>query len=504
LDQTLLLTGEEDPIFFAEYFLGIRLNPFQKRALLSLCKRKPKFLERFIKQILWVTANQVGKTVTLAISHIWFNFYKRGFSGDPDLIELARYETLNISPVSRQATEAFRYVEEILHSQFSWEYQGKREINQCKIGWFWQGKNENLGRIDFANNSSFYCLSTSADKGSGLAGKQFGYISYDECVQSHHLEDELGARIFSRTAKYSGWIVLVSTPDELGKSQQYWYHLYTTAKKEQKQGIIGEYLLIEGLYDENIFIPEEKRVEYKERLKKNFPKKFLQVVKGMFLDSVDRMFSLKVVEGLWNGKQAPTEAVMEREYVVIIDWGVADSGDETVIGVGDITDAENVEVVHAWSKQGGDPVELMAMASYLVMTFNDAPLVMDATEMGGTIFKKMMRQFKPIAFGQGNKPDALVFLQIMLRNNIRSAKKLEDKVVDADTGLTSITKSITNKLKSYYLPKLERQLSSYKLDDRKIKQDWVMMLAMLAWYVAKYRKANQTKTFNLNKFYNRQ
>ena len=492
LDQTLLLTGEEDPIFFAEYFLGVHLNPFQKRGLLSLCKRKPDFLDRFIKQILWVTANQAGKTVALAISHIWFNFYKKGISGDADLIEQARYETLNISPISRQATEAFRYVEEILHSQFSWELDGGREINQCKIGWFWAGKNENLGIIDFANNSSFWCLSTGADQASGLAGKQFGYISYDECVQSHHLEDELGARIFSRTAKYSGWIVLVATPDELGKSQQYWYHLYTTAKKEQKEEIFGEWFLIEGLYDENIFIPEEKRVEYKERLKKSFPQKFLQVIKGMFLDSADRMFSLRVVEGLWNGKQAPGDAVIGREYAVIVDWGVADSGDETVIGVGDITDAENVEVVHAWAKQGGDPVELMAMASYLVMTFNDAPLVMDATEMGGTIFKKMMRQFKPISFGQGNKPDALVFLQMMLRNNLRGKNDL-----------TSSDKSAIGGIKSYYLPKLERQLSSYKLDDRKIKQDWVMMLAMFAWYVAKYRKANKTKIFNLNKFYNR-
>ena len=213
---------------------------------------------------------------------------------------------------------------------------------------------------------------------------------------------------------------------------------------------------------------------------------------GMFLDSADRMFSLKVVEGLWNGKQAPTECLLNHSYVVIVDWGVADSGDETVVGVGDDTDLENIELVHAWSKQGGDPVELMAMVSYLIMTFNDAPLVMDAAEMGGVIFKKMMRQFKPIAFGQGNKADALFFLQLKLRSNIRIKRDL-----------TSTGKSATGRLKSYYLPKLEKQLSSYKLDDKKIKQDWVMMFAMLAWYVEKYKKASQIKTFNLNKFYGR-
>jgi len=439
---------------------------------------------------MWVTANQVGKTVALAVSHIWFNFYKKGFSGDPALIERARYETLNISPVSRQATEAFRYVEEILHSRFSWEEAGKRYVNKCRLEWFWAGKNSTIGRIDFANNASFWCLSTGADQGSGLAGKQFAYISYDECVQSGHLEDELGARIFSRTAKYSGWIVLVSTPDEMGKSQQYWYHLYTAAKKEKDKKIFGDWYLMEGLYDENIFIPEAVREEFKARLKKNFPAKYLQVVEGSFLESADRMFPLAAVQGLWNGKESTTDVVLGQEYVVIVDWGVADSGDETVVAVADVTEAENVEVVYAWAKQGGDPVELMAMVSYLILTYNEAALVMDAAEMGGVIFKKMMRQFKPISFGQGNKVDALFFLQLALRNNIRS-----------EENLTSTEKSAIGKLHSYYLSKLERQLSSYKLDDKKIKQDWVMVSAMLAWYVARHRMSSKVKVFSLNKFY---
>jgi len=442
--------GEEDPIFFAEYFLGLQLNPFQKRALLSLCKKVEVdgSLEA-LKQLLWVTANQVGKTVSIAIVHIWFNFYKKGLLGDPDLINRARYETLNISPISRQATEAFRYVEEMLKSQFSWEVDGKRYVNKCRIEWFFEGKNENTGKIDFANNSSFYCLSTAADQGSGLAGKQFALISYDECVQSHHLEEELGARIFSRTAKYSGWVILISTPDELGRSQQYWYHLYTESKRALKEGKNGLWYLIEGLYHENIFIPEKKRKEFVARLKKVSPMKYLQVVEGKFLAAVDRMFTPDMVEGLWNDKKAPTESIIDHEYVVIVDWGVADSGDETVVGVADITDLDNVEIVHTWAKQGGDPVELMAMVSYLILEFNDAPLVMDAAEMGGVIFKKMMRKFKPISFGQGNKPDALFYLQLKLRNNIRKKD------------LTNPSNSAISKLKSYYLPKLERQLASY-------------------------------------------
>ena len=490
LDRILLVIGEEDPCFFSEYFLGIHLNPFNQRALLSFLQPK--------KEILWVTSNQVGKTVTLAVAHLWFNFFKKGFSGSPELIERARYETLNISPVSRQSAEAFRYVEEILHSNFGWEEGGKRYVNKCRIEWFWESKNENLGRVDFSNSSSLWCLSTSSDQASGLAGKQFGFISYDECVQSHHLEDELGARIYSRTAKYSGWVVLVSTPDDLAKSQQYWYHLYTDAIRARDGEGESHWFLVTGVYDENIFFSKEIKEEFKKRLKKVSPARYNQVIKGHFLDAANRMFPLKVIEGMWTEETVPSSpremimvggTSMPAEYVEIIDWGVADAGDETVIGIADLTDFNNVKLVHAWSKQGGDPIELMAMAGYLNMQFNDCPLVMDVSEMGGVIFKKMMKQFKPITFGQGNKADALFYLQLRLRNNIRPQK------------LTSDKKSAIGKLKSYYLPKLERQLSTYKLDDKKLKQDWVMMLAMLAWYLEKYKQGRKAKVFSLTNFY---
>lgn len=491
LDRILLAVGEEDPCFFVEYFLGLHLNPFNRRALLSFLKSK---------EILWVTSNQVGKTVTLAAAHIWFNFYKIGFAGDPELIERARYETLNISPVSRQSAEAFRYVEEILHSNFSWEEAGERYVNKCRIDWFWEDKNEHLGRIDFANNSSLWCLSTGSDQAAGLAGKQFGFISYDECVQSHHLEDELGARIYSRVAKYSGWVVLVATPDDLAKSQQFWYHLYNEAYRARSGEGESVWFLVTGVYDENIFIAKEKREEFKSRLKRTSPARYNQVIKGAFLDAADRMFPLKVIEAMWNEKEGPTPykgiTIVNginkvSEYVQIIDWGVADAGDETVIGIGNITDLENPELVHAWSKQGGDPIELMAMAGHLNLEFNNCSLVMDVSEMGGVIFKKMMKRFKPISFGQGNKVDALFFLQLLLRANIRKRSLTKDK------------ESAMGGLKSYHIPKMERQLSTYKLDDKKLKQDWVMMLAMLAWYVEKIKKRSKSKSYSLTNFFKR-
>ncbi len=480
MDKTALAVGRYDPIFFAEFFLGISLNTFQKRALLAF---QEGVLTGKFKEFLFVTANQTGKTFILAVCHLWMNFYKIGLGGSPEFIEKCRYETLNISPVQRQSREGMRYAEEILGSNWSWEENGIRKINNCRIGWFFEGKNENVGRIDFSNNSSLYCLSTSEDQGAGLAGKQFAFISYDECVQSLHLEEELPARIFSRTAKYSGPVALTSTPDDLAKSQQFWYHLYTETKKGK-----GNWKLVEGIYDDNIFIPEKIREEYKKRLFSMSPEKYKQVILGQFIASADRMFLPEVVEGLWDGKKEKTEPLPDHHYVEVVDWGVADSGDETVINICDDTVPEKAEIVFAWSKGGGDPTELMAMVGYLKMEYNDADLVMDAYSMGGAIFKKMLSRLNPIPFPGDGKADALMALQILLRNNLKKGLTKGDAMKD-------------NTLKSYYLPKLQEQLSTYKIEDKKIKQDWVMVLAMLAWYLDKYRKANRLQTFEIKSFY---
>ena len=484
--------GRENPCFFAEYLLGLHLNPFQERALLGIINNK---------QWMWVTSNQIGKTVSLAIAHIYFNFYKIGITGGPVAVERTRYQTLNLSPISRQAQECARYVKEILSSSFTWEEEQiggktKRFVNKCKIEWFFVGEDGQQGRYDFDNNSSMFCLSTASDSGSGIQGMQFAFITYDECNQSMHLEEELPARIFSRTAKYAGPVGLVATPDEMGKSQQYWYHLYTKAENDLKRGVKPEWYLIKGVYDENIFITKDKREEFKARLKKLSPHKYQQVVLGKFLSSADRMFTPDMIEGLWNGRQESKPfpvfdaASKPKEYLICCDWGVADQGDETVIFVVDISDPDNVEIINHYAKQGGDPTELIAMANYLWMQYTESGKVfmtLDTADMGGVMFKKMLSGRKPISYGKENKPDALVAMQMRLRNNIRK-------------DLTNDQKYAMGKIKCYYIPKLEAQLSNYKLDDQKIKQDWVMAFSQICWFLNKYRSSQHNTYIKLSNY----
>ena len=484
--------AEADPIYFAQDVLGLTLNPFQKRALISAVS---------YKQFMWVTSNQIGKTVALSILHIYWNYFKIGISGSAKILDKAQYQTLNISPISRQSQLAAKYVEDILNSQFTWEIEQEdgsvdRFVNKCKIGWFFKGKDIQQGRFDFDNNSCLYCLSTASDQGSGLQGTQFAKITYDECAQSLHLEEELPARIVSRTAKYAGSIGLVATPDDLAKSQQYWYGLYTQAEREMALGEKPEWFLVKGVYDENIFITEEKREEFKKRLLRMSPERYKQVVLGQFLASSNRMFPPEVIEGMWDRMMQKKPVKENHKYVICVDWGVADAGDETVMLVADVTDLDNPEIVNHFVKQGGDPVELMSTVSMFWLEYNYADVTMDTAEMGGVIFKKMLSHVKPISYGKENKTDALLFLQIRLRNNLKPNYTDEQKKLLTNERINSI-----GKLKGYYIAKLEAQLSNYKLDDQKIKQDWVMALSQLAWYCSKYKASRKIEVFSLKNFY---
>ena len=473
LSGLLLNEGRKNIIFFAQYFLGVELNPFQKRFLI-------KTTESESKQNLVVTSNQIGKTFALAVLHIWYNFYKIGFEGEPSGIEQAYFATLNISPISRQSRECSRYINEILTSSFSWEKDKVRQVNDCKIRYFLKARNENLGRIEFSNNSVQFSLSTGEDKGAGLQGAQFAYISYDECVQGLHLQEELPARIFSRTAKYNGRIDLIATPDEQAQSQQYWFHLYS----ETERGI-GQWKLFTGVYDENIFISEKNREEFKKRLKIMSPEKYEQVVLGKFIVSEVNMFSPEMVEGLWIYKTQPPTLQEGKQYALAADWGIAEQGDETVMLIGDITDLDNIEIVYGYSKRGGDPVELMAMASFLKQEWNDADFISDIGGMGGILIKKMLAKLKPISFGKEYKSDALFYLQVRLRNNLRK---------DLTKGGTIDENS---RVKSLYLSKLENQLSAYKISDEKLDTDWVMALAMLVWFCDKRKRGSKMRSFPL-------
>ncbi len=454
---------------------------------------KGDYAEEDLIEMLLHAGNRSGKTVLLAILHIKFVFYKIGIMHG-DGYDDFRYRTFDISPISRQAKECLRYIEDILKSQFTWQERGKRFSNAktLKLRNFFAGKNEALGEVRYTNNALTYAFSTSEDMGSSFQGLPAGFVSYDECVRSHHLEEELDGNVYSRLGDYGKLIMLVATPGVEAKSQQHYYHLVAEAKEG-----INNFLTLAGSYLENIFIPEKKRESHARDTKKRNPVMARQVLYGDFVTAGNVMFETQVIEQIWfkdRKKYIPPD--VEKEYMISVDWGIADKGDETVMLVWDLSKVPYT-IVRSYSKKGGDPYDLIAILRNMRADYNGAKVIMDTSAMGGQMFKKMLKGIKPIGFdaaGTGkDKEDALVFAQILLTKG-RRAELVNDEVVERNEDYGWI--------RSVYLPKLANQLATYQKEDRKLKQDWVMSFVMGCWLIWKrYGDQNaRKKSYNLSRF----
>jgi len=196
--------GREDICVFSEEMLGVPLNNFQRKFLQRSTTPRSLWMEKFGIEIediggylfgrnIACPSNQVGKTVMIAIKHLWFNYYKIGLDLEDNLIDKAHYQTLNISPHSRQVKQCYNYVKEILEERFIIDEEGKKRINKLHalMKDFLSGENSTLGELRFRNKSVFYTVPTGQDQAASLAGAQFGYISYDECAQCYSEDTEV-------------------------------------------------------------------------------------------------------------------------------------------------------------------------------------------------------------------------------------------------------------------------------------------------------------------------
>ena len=271
---------------------------------------------------------------------------------------------------------------------------------------FLVGDNVNLGELRFANKSVMYSVPTGQDQASSLAGAQFGYISYDECSQSLHLKSELGAKILSRLIKYGVCLDLIATPEVDSNSHQYYLHIVRLGLR----GAQGWWSLTGMGMDDNRFISKAQRERAKASLLATDKKRYRQVVKGEFITSGKRFFDSSEIENLWKlgGKK---NVVNGGKYILIADWGMADTGDKSVFIVFDYTNFHingKIRLVNHEEIQGGSPQMQFSLLRtlYEQYTWYDEDgttahfpiFVMDAEALGGVVIKKLLVKLKPRRF----------------------------------------------------------------------------------------------------------
>lgn len=513
------MRGREDAIYFSEEMLGVPLNAYQRKWLSRTTTPRSQWLEKFGETVediggflfgsnISAIGNQSGKTVCIAIKHIYFNKYKKGMELDEKLINTASYATLNISPHSRQTKACYQHVEDILNGNFIIDEEGKKRLNVLSplMKDFLVGSNGNLGEHRFANKSVMYSVPTGADQGSSLAGAQFGYISYDECSQSLHLKEELGAKIMSRLIKYGCCLDLIATPEVDSQSHQFYLHMVRMGMK----GLKGWWALTGMGMDDNKFIPKEQRERAKASLLATDKKKYRQVVKGEFVTSGRRFFDGSEIENLWKmtGKK---NCVDGHKYLLVADWGMSDTGDKSVFYVLDYTNyfmGGKIHLVNHEEALGGSPQMQFALLRTLYDQYTWAEedgvmehpptFVMDAEALGGVVIKKLLTLLKPKGFDIDKDIALFELKRAMSMGRDYYESKVDGAIIEnnPDFGI----------IESYYIEELNEQLGMYHIEDKKLTTDYVMSLMMGVSYIIKKfaRVSGKPAQINLLGSYNAQ
>lgn len=458
--------GEKDPVFFAEEILKMRLHDGQKAWL-----RETMDPER--KKNILVPSNQFGKTTVTAVKHIWLAYYKRGL---PEKVRnKARYETLALSPKLRQSRALYGYIIQILTGNLWWETaEGEVETNEeCLIKDFlvkpMQLPSTNQlshTPIQYRNGAMTHVASTGSDMGAGLAGGQFTYISYDECPLSINLKEELPGRIQSRLIRYGGDLDLIGTPDIDSDSFLFYQKLVEQAIRKED----GWWVMF-GKLDDNTFIPEKNREAIKKAIKSTDPDKYRQVVYGEFVRGGSSIFPPGVIEKMWD----PTMTRRKIEhgaweilppdrngsYVIGVDWALAN--DFTIMLVMR-HDGEIWKLAYFYRIKGSDKPPQQQYLDLMTLKHRyNASVIMDTNGLGGKLIESEFKEepdMHGFNFGPGRKAGLIGTLKKALFWN------------DSE-----------GRIKAPYIPEMEEELGGYKIDDKKIRQDIVMALALCTWFI---------------------
>lgn len=490
---TAIDRGRHDVVFFAEKFLGMDLHNGQKKFLRA--KAKDVEAGRQIKVWLLVPANRWGKSILVAILHIWHNFYKIGIGqGNGEAWARASYMTANLAPHSDATKPVFDAIKAILTSSFAIPQEdGGLKNNECIIGWFLDEpgiRNTVPYYIPFANRSSILFRSTGEDKGDSIQGKNFGYISYDEGGRSNHLEYELNANIIPRLADLNGSLDIISTPDMKSNSLLYHYDLF-------EKGKLGEYgyYAQEGSISDNIFLLRNNPTYIEDETRRMAGDPILdQVLHGKFVFAGDALYPAGDIQACKDdslGDGVPFET--GHRYVIGVDTAMGE--DEMVYTVLDVT-KEPYRLVRQIACKGNSKSPQIHMADFeaLVRSYyrpnkNNLRIIIETWNgESANFYNDIPWDLRIITqcYGSWQPQGVKVF-----GRNMKSVKK-PDILLALRKVLATHNIRIPNE------STLIKQLSIYREDDSNLKTDRVISLALAAWLATDGAPNSSNEVLELN------
>ena len=485
-----------DPIYFAEEVLGLRLNPGQKRWFALVRTLEGSSWQWLYKRVVHVAANQVGKSLGLAVLIIWACHTKMGIRNNDWDSWLARpYRWYHLAPTHPQALLVYKDMGSLLAGSHPAQYD--RDTGQRRRVLWPVPLSE---AITFDGDYPGYRLwngaeinfRTTADGAKGIQGVVANGVSIDEAAFEDRLNEILNQAVKMRLIASGGPLWLVSTPNGindyfevvqsiLDNSVETGIRVWESSSRRMAlcwshvQDNVGY-----GLTQEEVdFMEEDVDPATKE-----------QQLRGAFLEPKDAFFVPipQIQEAFQSRLPDRQKPMLNHKYVIF--WDISVQSDPTVVIILDTTRKPYVGVYfQRWEKPMGIGPLLEEMyrlhAEWNTRAPGDtdptgfAPRAItgfDSTSMGGALVRQMLTRLSPkhpLNFA-GNK------VKLNALTNLRAS--LSRKEILLPSSWT----------------RLMREILGYRLEDQKIVQDCVMATAGAAHIAITGFSGAKSKPFNMS------
>jgi len=475
-DPQELFRRGRDIIVFARDVLGLQLNRAQIRWFRYIQPDAPGWQWRY-KRVIHVAANQIGKTLGVAILILWACIYKIGVDpSSPDWFSRP-YLWIHLAPKQQQAYHALNDCRMLIKGSHPAQQKSGLKfrlptglVAEAKVPIGYDG-------LEFFNGAMAQ-FRTSDEKASAIQGYRADGISFDEAAFETWLITIVNTVLMMRLIASEGPLFLVSTPD--GMNDYYELVQEIREKHDQPEPLVWVdsergWVVCWSVISDNVGfgVTQSYVDEMEEGLDETTRE---QQLRGAFLEPAEAFFipqeRIIASMGIGNLPQAllaqklPAEQTPKpgRKYVAF--WDPSVTKDPTAVVVLDITTKVWFGVYFRHYPKPMDTTELLNQITMLHHHYNGAEdntkmignsvciTGYDATSLGGRMWADMLRRLRPNRGFNFGGPD-------------KKLKALLDLRVKLARGEVLIPTAWMQ---------LRHEIMSYRLKDDKLKQDSVMAL----------------------------
>lgn len=453
-----------DPEVFARDVLGVRLNRAQVRWLRAIKPTDGWSWPR--KLVIHVAANQIGKTLGVAIVILWATLFKIGL--DPESPETwfnSPYVWFHVAPTQQQANHPLNDIRLLIKGAHPAQVLPFRLpsglATESKVAQFYDGLTLwNGAEVQFR---------TTAEKASALQGYRAAGISFDEAAFEDHLRSVVNETLMMRLIASGGPLLLVSTPNGLNDYfdlvEEVRHNARTPAERVWTK---DDAAVVWSVITDNVGygISQSEVDSMEERLD---PATKEQQLRGAFLEPAEAFF-VPTAAVLKAFKDIPAEVLPEVGHKYVAFWDPSLSSDPTAVVVLDVTRKPWTGVYYRHYKRPMGITELINEITKVHGLYNSATdprrvlprsrcvTGYDATSMGGVMIGQLLRGLSPLRPLNFGGPDK----KIKTLTNLRAV-------------LTRDSKPREIVLPNHWT-QLRQEVLNYRLADKKLVQDSVIAL----------------------------